>query len=52
MTKGEYMKSRGIKSISHIDPEEKADKKFKTFIDMIAAQIGTLPEGEENGKSK
>ena len=38
ITKGEYMRLNGIEHMSHVDPEEVADKDFMDLIDVITGK--------------
>ncbi len=51
MTKGEYLKLKGIKYISGVNPEEIADEDFRRLIDALVEREGIEP-GHETSREQ
>ena len=49
MTKGEYLKSKGIQYMSHIDPNSEATPEFMELVDSLAECFMDIYEDGKDG---
>lgn len=52
MTRGDYLKSKGIDYMSHIDPGAEATPEFIEFVDSLVGCFGDIYEDGKDGNDE